>query len=74
MRSQRTPRVSDVLQRLGKTFARFDERTQDSGHVSYGIEQPSGRPLFVKTAGDDAVSPGGWSKVDDSLTAIARAR
>ena len=31
-------------------FAVFDERTQDSGNVSYGVEV-DGRRYFVKTAG-----------------------
>ena len=34
----------------GKVFAVFDERTQDSGNVSYGVEIDA-RRYFVKTAG-----------------------
>src|SRR4029078_13366381 len=39
------------LQRIGTVFAIFDERTQDSGNVSYGVRVGSER-YFVKTAGD----------------------
>lgn len=38
------------LSHRGKIFAVFDERTQDSGNVSYGIEVDR-RRYFVKTAG-----------------------
>lgn len=34
----------------GTIFATFDERTQDSGNVSYGVEAEGAR-FFVKTAG-----------------------
>lgn len=56
--------VSAVLDRLGRTFATFDARTQDSGHVSYGVIDDQGRRWFVKTAGDDVVSPGGTTRPD----------
>src|SRR5580693_5444246 len=36
---------------LGRVFARFDARTQDSGNISFGVEA-GGRRWFVKTAGD----------------------
>ena len=36
---------------IGRVFAVFDARTQDSGNVSYGLEA-GGRRWFVKTAGD----------------------
>lgn len=51
--------MADVLASLGRPFAVFDERTQDSGHVSYGIERADGRRLFVKTPGTPHRSPGG---------------
>jgi serine/threonine protein kinase, bacterial len=35
---------------VGTIFATFDERTQDSGNVSYGVEA-GGTRFFVKTAG-----------------------
>ncbi len=38
------------LSERGEIFAVFDERTQDSGNVSYGVEV-DGRRYFVKTAG-----------------------
>ncbi|WP_437812662.1 serine/threonine protein kinase [Sorangium sp. So ce1078] len=38
---------------VGEIFAMFDERTQDSGNVSYGVETEAGR-FFVKTAGAPA--------------------
>ncbi len=38
------------LSERGEIFAVFDERTQDSGNVSYGLEV-DGRRYFVKTAG-----------------------
>ena len=45
------------LSQRGEIFAVFDERTQDSGNVSYGVEV-DGRRYFVKTAGrpDDNTS------------------
>ena len=41
---------SAFLSECGEIFAVFDERTQDSGNVSYGVEV-DGRRYFVKTAG-----------------------
>lgn len=38
------------LSQCGEIFAVFDERTQDSGNVSYGVEVDE-RRYFVKTAG-----------------------
>jgi serine/threonine-protein kinase len=38
------------LREVGTVFATFDERTQDSGNVSYGVEAQGAR-FFVKTAG-----------------------
>ena len=40
---------------LGEIFATFDERTQDSGNVSYGVETEGAR-FFVKTAGSSSGS------------------
>jgi len=54
--------VDAMVDRLGRTFAIFDARTQDSGHVSYGVIDDQGRRWFVKTAGDDTVSPGGATR------------
>ncbi len=39
------------LEGLGRVFARFDLRTQDSGNISFGLET-GGRRWFVKTAGE----------------------
>ena len=39
------------LHAIGCVFAVFDERTQDSGNVSYGV-RIDGERYFVKTAGD----------------------
>ena len=39
------------LNTVGSVFAVFDERTQDSGNISYGIQTTQGR-YFVKTAGN----------------------
>ncbi len=47
---------ADFLGRIGRIFARFDSRTQDSGNVSYGVEAADGRRWFVKTAGDPAAA------------------
>lgn len=38
------------LNQVGRVFAKFDEHTQDSGNVSYGVEAEDTR-FFVKTAG-----------------------
>lgn len=54
--------VKLVLDRLGRTFATFDARSQDSGHISYGVIDADGRRWFVKTAGDDVDSPGGATR------------
>jgi serine/threonine-protein kinase len=43
----------NFLNAAGKVFAIFDERSQDSGNISYGVEI-DGERFFVKTAG----SPG----------------
>ena len=40
----------DFLHGAGHVFAVFDERTQDSGNISYGVEIDGWR-YFVKTAG-----------------------
>jgi len=40
----------DFLISIGQVFAVFDERTQDSGNISYGV-LASERRFFVKTAG-----------------------
>lgn len=40
----------DFLRSTGQVFAVFDERTQDSGNISYGV-LAGARPFFVKTAG-----------------------
>ncbi len=43
--------VPDVyLSSVGSVFAVFDERSQDSGNISYGVQTPQGH-YFVKTAG-----------------------
>ena len=43
------------LAEVGRIFAVFDARTQDSGNVSYGVVA-DGQRWFVKTAGDPAAS------------------
>lgn len=45
---EQTPDV--YLNAVGSVFAAFDERTQDSGNISYGVQTTQGR-YFVKTAG-----------------------
>jgi serine/threonine-protein kinase len=40
----------DFLRSTGQVFAVFDERTQDSGNISYGV-LAGDRRFFVKTAG-----------------------
>ncbi|HWD37568.1 MAG TPA: hypothetical protein VG944_01855 [Fimbriimonas sp.] len=47
-RTGQPPRA--FLESVGVIFATFDERTQDSGNASYGIEV-EGAKYFVKTAG-----------------------
>jgi serine/threonine-protein kinase len=44
----------DVLSAWGEVFAVFDERTQDSGNVSYGVRSGT-TPYFVKSAGPEDV-------------------
>ncbi|WP_439936587.1 hypothetical protein ACS3YM_11575 [Nocardia sp. N13] len=63
--------VREVVAGLGQEFARFDTRTQDSGHVSYGVVDAGGRRWFVKTSGDDQVSAGGASR-DERARALVR--
>ena len=48
-RTDQSPQAA--LSTLGRIFNVIDERTQDSGNVSYGVEI-GGRRYFVKTAGD----------------------
>ena len=38
------------IQTIGEVFARFDENTQDSGNISYGVRVDQTR-YFIKTAG-----------------------
>ena len=40
----------DYLNDAGRVFAVFDERTQDSGNISYGVDV-GGQRFFVKTVG-----------------------
>lgn len=47
-RIEQTPDV--YLNAVGSVFAVFDEHTQDSGNISYGVQTAQGR-YFVKTAG-----------------------
>ena len=48
---ERIEQAPDVyLNAIGRVFAVFDERTQDSGNISYGVQTTQGR-YFVKTAG-----------------------
>lgn len=44
---------------IGEIFAVFDARTQDSGHISYGVRDADGKRWFVKTPGEDEVTAGG---------------
>ena len=53
--SETSLRAVDFLRTCGELFARFDEATQDSGNVSYGVDV-SGRRFFVKTAGEPEFS------------------
>ena len=48
-----------LLESAGRVFATFDERTQDSGNISYGVEIDSQR-YFVKTAGHPEDGRGGF--------------
>jgi hypothetical protein len=45
-----TQSPGDFLRSTGQVFAVFDERTQDSGNISYGV-LAGDRRFFVKTAG-----------------------
>ena len=48
---ERIEQAPDIyLNAVGCVFAVFDERSQDSGNISYGVQTPQGR-YFVKTAG-----------------------
>jgi hypothetical protein len=40
----------DFLRSIGQVFVVFDERTQDSGNISYGVLADD-KKFFVKTAG-----------------------
>lgn len=51
--------AAEVLDSIGDVFAVFDSRTQDSGHISYGLEDPNGDRWFVKTSGGPGASAGG---------------
>lgn len=51
--------LRDTVTQLGEVFAVFDARTQDSGHISYGVRDGAGRRWFVKTPGDDVPNSGG---------------
>ena len=48
-RTEQSPQAA--LSTIARIFTVIDERTQDSGNVSYGVEI-GGRRYFVKTAGD----------------------
>ncbi|NEE02647.1 phosphotransferase [Phytoactinopolyspora halotolerans] len=61
----------DLVRRMGRLFAIFDERSQDSGHVSYGVDTGSAR-YFVKTAGGPAPSAAGTSR-DERVSVLRRA-
>jgi serine/threonine-protein kinase len=63
--------IRDVVAGLGEEFARFDSRTQDSGHVSYGVVGPDGRRWFVKTSGEDVLSAGGATR-EERARALVR--
>jgi serine/threonine-protein kinase len=60
------------VRQVGRVFQVFDGATQDSGHVSYGVESADGHRYFIKTAGDGTVSPGGTSHAD-RVAALRRA-
>jgi hypothetical protein len=64
--------VAEVVAEIGRTFTVFDGRSQDSGHISYGVETADGRRWFVKTAGTSALSPSG-STHDERAEALRRA-
>ena len=46
--------VREVVGRLGEEFARFDSRTQDSGHVSYGVLDQLHSPAERRDDPDEA--------------------
>lgn len=52
-------RLADLVAGLGTVVAVFDATTQDSGNISYGVRDPSGRQWFVKTSGSTDPSPDG---------------
>lgn len=57
-----TASLREVVAGLGEELARFDSRTQDSGHVSYGVLAADGRRWFVKTSGVDALGADGSTR------------
>ena len=64
------------LQRTGGVFAIFDEHTQDSGNVSYGVKVDD-RCYFIKTAGspnDTSANLSHMQRVDLLLNAVKLAR
>jgi len=65
--------VHEAVQQIGDVFAIFDSRTQDSGHVSYGVEDAEGRQWFVKTSGDESVSAGGATRGDRAQSLLLSA-
>jgi hypothetical protein len=64
--------VAQVVASLGTPFVVFDHRTQDSGHVSYGVETAGGHRVFAKTSGAADPSPGGTSR-DERADLLRRA-
>lgn len=55
-----------VVDRIGEVFAVFDSRTQDSGHISYGVLNSAGQRWFVKTPGENATNSGGAGRAERS--------
>jgi serine/threonine-protein kinase len=64
--------VAGAIDQMGQTFAVFDARTQDSGHISYGVLGADGHRWFVKTGGDYSDSPGGTTRAS-RVEALRRA-
>ena len=54
---------ADFVSAAGRVFQIFDQRTQDSGNISYGVETESHR-YFVKTAGSQVDSAPALSHPD----------
>ena len=61
---------STFIREIGQVFSVFDEHTQDSGNISYGVKVDQQR-FFVKTGGKPVdPRPFPFSRAKGSITSI----